>query len=203
MQRFSPKPRTPNLQIRDLLRAEIRSSKPRFWRHLRKHSLPRIPEVVEATAVLVAVVGFGLGWALWIEPPSLEMQDSQPASLSGTAYPDPAMTTPESRSDTSHDPATPTDPRVDEWLVDGFNLLHAALLGGEEGVDKRIRDLVEGDAGASWWPWRRPHSKRNATGCGSSSTAAGRPPHLPRMGARPTGCSPCSLHQPMNGWSAE
>lgn len=132
MQRFSPKPRTPKLQVRDLLRAEIRSSKPRFWRRLRKHSLPRIPEVIEATAVLAAVVGFGLGWALWIEPPSLEPQDSQPASFSGTAYPDPAMTTPESRSDTPHHPSSPTDPPVDEWLVDGFNLLHAALLGGED-----------------------------------------------------------------------
>lgn len=134
MQLFSPKPQTPNLQVRDLLRAEIRSAKPRFWRRFRKASLPRLPEAIEAAAVLVAVVGFGLGCALWLEPTGPEMQSAEPASLSGTAYPGPAMSTPNSSDEAprSHSPASTTAPPVDEWLVDGFNLLHAVLLGGED-----------------------------------------------------------------------
>jgi hypothetical protein len=138
MQPFSPIPRTPKLQVRELLLAEIRESgrsKPRFWRRFRKASLPRLSEAteaVEAVAVLVAVVGFGLGWALWVEPSGQVAQGTQPASLSGTAYPDPAMSTPESSNETPHSPVRTTDPHVDEWLVDGFNLLHAVLLGGEE-----------------------------------------------------------------------
>jgi predicted RNA-binding protein with PIN domain len=137
MQLFSPKPQTPKLQVRDLLRAEIRSAKPRFWGRFRKASLPRLSEAVEAAAVLVAVVGFGLGCALWLEPSGPEMQGVQPvwpASLSGTAYPGPAMSTPDSSDEApgSHSPANTADPHVDEWLVDGFNLLHAVLLGGED-----------------------------------------------------------------------
>jgi predicted RNA-binding protein with PIN domain len=76
--------------------------------------LPQLPAALEAAAVVAAVMGFGLGWA-WL---------ARPAPPTGTAYPVVAMSTPEPDS-------TPEGP-VEEWLVDGFNLLHTVILGGEE-----------------------------------------------------------------------
>jgi predicted RNA-binding protein with PIN domain len=79
-------------------------------------TLPQLPAALEAAAVIAAVMGFGLGWAWW----------NQPAQRVHAAYPDAAM----SRSEV--DATLEAEGDVHEWLVDGFNLLHTALLGGEE-----------------------------------------------------------------------
>lgn len=87
---------------------------------------PAVAELGEAAFVLAAVVAFGLGCALWLGP----------ARLSGAAYLDSSMTPPGSSGSVPPAPSAqappPLEPAVDEWLVDGFNLLHAVLLGGEE-----------------------------------------------------------------------
>ena len=114
----------------------------------RQASLPRLPEAVEAVAIVAAVVGFGLSWAHWAEraggpagvpspaaaTPAGPAQWDDRASLSGAPYPAPAMTTPESSGNApeSGHPAEPTAPHVEEWLVDGYNFLHASLLGGQD-----------------------------------------------------------------------
>ncbi|MEE2663499.1 MAG: NYN domain-containing protein [Myxococcota bacterium] len=91
-----------------------------------RHTLPQLPATLEAAAVIAAVMGFGLGWA-WL------VSSAQPAN---TAYPGVAMSTPESTGSSPHPaPITADDealPQVEEWLIDGFNLLHTTLLGGEE-----------------------------------------------------------------------
>lgn len=91
-------------------------------------ALPQLPAALEAAAVVAAVIGFGLAWA-WLADPGPRVR---------TAYPEVAMPTPES----SGSPPSPASaaasagdealPEVEEWLVDGFNLLHTVLLGGEE-----------------------------------------------------------------------
>jgi hypothetical protein len=76
--------------------------------------LPQLPAALEAAAVVAAVMGFGLGWA-WL---------ARPAPPTGAAYPVVAMSTPE--------PDSGSESPVEQWLIDGFNLLHTVLLGGEE-----------------------------------------------------------------------
>ncbi|MEZ4215799.1 MAG: NYN domain-containing protein [Myxococcota bacterium] len=103
MQRLSPAPHRPRVLVSALV------------------------ELGEAAGVVLAVVAFGLGLALWLGP----------ARLSGAAYPAPAMTPSDSSSGSlppslSAGAPSPAEPAVEEWLVDGFNLLHAVLLGGEE-----------------------------------------------------------------------
>ena len=91
-----------------------------------RRTLPQIPATLEAAAVIIAVMGFGLGWA-WLT------NQTQPAEA---AYPDFAMSTPGSTGSSPHPAPASTDaearPQVSEWLIDGFNLLHTTLLGGEE-----------------------------------------------------------------------
>ena len=88
--------------------------------------LPQIPAALEAAAVVAAVMGFGLAWA-WLAAPSPRAVPVQPA------YAVVAMS-----SEWSNDPAalaastTAPQAAAEEWLVDGFNLLHTVLLGGEE-----------------------------------------------------------------------
>jgi hypothetical protein len=73
--------------------------------------------VLETAVVLGFFVGFGLAWAEGVEW----------ASRAPTTYPRPVV------EDRSEAPST--------WLLDGFNVLHAGLLGG--------RDRAE------WWTERR------------------------------------------------
>jgi len=96
---------------------------------LSRFTLPQLPAALEAAAVIAAVMGFGLGWA-WLAGPD---------QRANTAYPAIAMSTPESSDSSPQSPATPAVPsagerldEVEEWLVDGFNVLHTVLLGGEE-----------------------------------------------------------------------
>lgn len=98
-----------------------------------RNTLPPLPAALEAAAVVVAVMGFGLGWA-WLAGPTRPADPRTDATWStDAAYPSLAMS--ESDSSGSRPRATavsaPTQ-AVEAWLVDGFNLLHTVLLGGEE-----------------------------------------------------------------------
>ena len=95
--------------------------------------LPQLPASLEAAAVVAAVMGFGLGWA-WLAGPAPSAESPYPElamSLPGSPEGAPGAT-----SANDEDVELPVDAGIDagieEWLVDGFNLLHTALLGGEE-----------------------------------------------------------------------
>ena len=95
-------------------------------RSLRAVSLPQLPAALEAAAVVAAVMGFGLSWAWLAAPPSRDLT-AEPV------YPAAAMP-----ADPSNIPTQPAgtaaapEAETTEWLIDGFNLLHTVLLGGEE-----------------------------------------------------------------------
>jgi len=105
---------------------QSQSSKPFHGVPFSKLAFPQLPAAFEAAAVVAAVMGFGLGWA-WL---------AGPAERDGTVYPVSAMSTPESAGSAPETAAMQAEGEplheVEEWLIDGFNLLHAALLGGED-----------------------------------------------------------------------
>ena len=74
----------------------------------------------EAVAVAAGVVGFGLVWAALV-PPAGQQVPAAPYS--------PAMGGP-TRGDAGSDEGW--DEPGTQWLVDGFNLLHAGILGGRD-----------------------------------------------------------------------
>lgn len=78
-------------------------------------------EALQAAGLVVAFLAFGVGWA------ALEGQ----ASPSAAVYPPPAV-----GSGSGSDAA-------EIWLVDGFNVLHAGVLGGRDRSDWWTRDRRE------------------------------------------------------------
>jgi predicted RNA-binding protein with PIN domain len=103
--------------------------------------------VIQTLGVLFAFVGFGVGWA---QLESLGLA----ARLATPVYPGAVPERPDA-TDT-----TPESVRPDVWLVDGFNVLHAHLLGGRDREDwwsRSRRDEVmalartlEGSGGEVW-----------------------------------------------------
>ncbi len=79
--------------------------------------------------VMAAFVGLGLAWAE-LAHSAYSHEAMQPTDADAAA-PTP-VDVPASRTDRSppHAEACPAPPRI--WLVDGFNVLHVALLGGRE-----------------------------------------------------------------------
>lgn len=92
---------------------------------LRRVTLPQLSAAWEAAAVVAAVMGFGLVWA-WLAAPASRDLPVHP-------YPVVAMS-PESSNHPARPAPAATDPHSEatEWLVDGFNLLHTVLLGGQD-----------------------------------------------------------------------
>jgi predicted RNA-binding protein with PIN domain len=120
--------------------------------------------VIQTLGVLLAFVGFGMGWAQ-LETRGLAVHPTAPT------YPG---NVPEG-SDPSDAPSDGVAPGV--WLVDGFNVLHASLLGGrdrEEWWNEARRDEVltlarslERSGGEVWvvfdGPWPGPAEGRESS----------------------------------------